>query len=323
VASSVITGTYVDPKTSNVTPQSFYDDWSKRQLWATSTRSNFGSMMSDCTFSDVEVGKLRRSHVESWVKSMESRLAASTIRTRIGNLRTVIRAAIMDRVMTSDPSLGVRLPRLRRAQAAMQIPTPEQVGAVLEAAEPWFKPFVALAAFAGLRLGEVAGVQATDIHFLKRTLQVTRQVQNEPGTLVVKPPKHGSERPVYLPDDLVTLLSKHIAEIGVHGAEGWLMPGLPPNRDSLQWYFQRTRERAGVNDLKPHGLRHFYASGLIANGADFVTVQRALRHANASTTLQVYSHLWHTAEDRTRAAAADLMRASLGSADSSRTRQAL
>ena len=34
-----------------------------------------------------------------------------------------------------------------------------------------------------------------------------------------------------------------------------------------------------------------------------MTVQRALGHAKATTTLNTYSHLWPTAEDRTRQAA--------------------
>lgn len=51
-----------------------------------------------------------------------------------------------------------------------------------------------------------------------------------------------------------------------------------------------------------------------------VTVQRALGHKSAAITLDVYAHLWPTAEDRTRAAAADLMEEVLGSAaDSLRT----
>ncbi|HVD18537.1 MAG TPA: site-specific integrase [Propionibacteriaceae bacterium] len=71
---------------------------------------------------------------------------------------------------------------------------------------------------------------------------------------------------------------------------------------------------------RTHDLRHFYASGLIASGCDVVTVQRALGHAKATTTLNTYAHLWPTAEDRTRAAAADLM-ASAAVADSLRTRE--
>ncbi|PZE71767.1 site-specific integrase [Curtobacterium sp. MCPF17_018] len=312
-------GTWTTPTERRTTLRGFYDDWSPRQIWASSTRDSYNITMNDCTFDTVEVGKLRRSHVEAWVKDMQGRLAPGTIKTRVGNVRTVIRAAMADRVLTVDPSIGVRLPRTRRAEVAMVIPTPEQVGAIVNAAESWFRPFVALAAFAGLRIGEVAGVQQGDIAFLKRTLQVSRQVQKEPGTLAVIPPKHGSERKVYLPDALVTMLSEHVANIGVHGDEGWLLPGRPPNPDSLRWHWNKTLEAAGVIGFTPHDMRHYYASGLIAHGADVVTVQRALGHAKASTTLNTYSHLWGTAEDVTRAAAADLMTSSLAPADSLRT----
>lgn len=63
---------------------------------------------------------------------------------------------------------------------------------------------------------------------------------------------------------------------------------------------------AGV-DVKLHDLRHYFASGLIAAGCDVVTVQHALGHSKATTTLTTYSHLFGTAEDRTRQAAASLM----------------
>jgi hypothetical protein len=46
-------------------------------------------------------------------------------------------------------------------------------------------------------------------------------------------------------------------------------------------------------------------------GCDVVTVQRALGHASANTTLATYSHLWPDADDRTRTAAEHLMAAAL------------
>ena len=69
---------------------------------------------------------------------------------------------------------------------------------------------------------------------------------------------------------------------------------------------------AGVTGVTPHDLRHFYASGLIRAGCDVVTVQRALGHSSATTTLATYSHLWPDANDRTRRAAAELLDAALG-----------
>jgi integrase len=69
--------------------------------------------------------------------------------------------------------------------------------------------------------------------------------------------------------------------------------------------YRRKRERS------LHDLRHFYASALIGAGCDVVTVQKALGHAKATTTLDTYSHLWPDAEDRTRNAAAAVMRTAL------------
>lgn len=81
----------------------------------------------------------------------------------------------------------------------------------------------------------------------------------------------------------------------------------PMYDNDIDWRWRATRTSAGLPHVRLHDLRHFYASGLIAAGCDVVTVQRALGHSSATTTLNTYSHLWPTAEDRTRAAAADLM----------------
>ena len=46
---------------------------------------------------------------------------------------------------------------------------------------------------------------------------------------------------------------------------------------------------------------------------------RALGHASATVTLNTYAHLWPTAEDRTRAAAAAMLAETLSAADHKRT----
>lgn len=90
------------------------------------------------------------------------------------------------------------------------------------------------------------------------------------------------------------------------------------NNAGEEW--RRIRQAAGLSaDVTLHTLRHTYASNLIASGCDVVTVQRALGHSQPSITLNVYSHLWPSAEDHTRAATADFMASVTGSADSLRT----
>jgi integrase len=304
VTTAVVTGQYVDPRAGRVTFQSFYADWSKRQLWQSTTVRAMDFAANSVTFADLPLNRVRRSHVEAWVKAMVVKpLAAGTIKTRFTNVHAVFRAAVGDKIIATDPCEGVALPARRRAEHSMMLPTPQQVGALIEAADPDFAPFIALAAFAGLRLGECAGLQVGDVEFLKRQLRVARQVQCGE----IRAPKYGSERTVFLPDGLLAMLSDLISR---STQTSWLFTsgdGKPLYHVAAARRWRWARERAGITGTTFHDLRHFYASGLIAAGCDVVTVQKAMGHANATTTLNTYAHLWPTAEDRTRAAAADLM----------------
>ncbi|GEC74201.1 site-specific integrase [Microbacterium maritypicum] len=80
------------------------------------------------------------------------------------------------------------------------------------------------------------------------------------------------------------------------------------NRNSAGEEWRRIRKAAGLgDDVTLHNLRHTFASNLIASGCDVVTVQRALGHSQPSITLNVYSHLWPSAEDKTRSATSTFM----------------
>jgi integrase len=322
--SALVTGTHVDPKAGRITFDAYFDQWSARQVWVRGTLDAMTLAAKSVTFWNLPMRVIRRSHIEAWVKKMHADgLAPGTVTTRYNNVRTAFRAAKRDKIIGSDPTEGISLPRQRRAEAAMRIPTPEEVGKILAAADVWFKPFIALCAFAGLRQGEAAAVKLDDIDFLRRRLTLSRQVQRVAGAAPgarreFRPPKYGSERIVLLPEGLVTILSEHVRAVGV-SPEGWLFVG-PPLKTTVGRWWHKTLKNAGLSGIRMHDLRHFYASGLIANGCDVVTVQRALGHSNATTTLTTYSHLWPTTEERISKASEALMKSSVGIlADSVRT----
>jgi integrase len=317
VTSAVVTGTYADPQAGRITFSAFFGEWSARQVWAPGTVLAMSLAARSVPFGGKPMNQVRRSEVESWIKTMHTTgLAPGTIKTRYVNVRSVFRAAVKDRVIGSDPTDGVRLPRGRRADMAISIPTPEEVGQLMALADGRFRSFIALCAFAGLRLGEAAGVQLGDVDFLRKSLKVSRQVQRvNGGAIDVRAPKYGSERVIYLADSLVNMLAEHVSAHGTTGRDRWLFAGEgdgPPHQNTVGYWWRKTLRGAGLTAIKLHDLRHFYASGLIAAGCDVVTVQRSLGHAKATTTLNTYAHLWPTAEDRTRKASESIMSASLG-----------
>ena len=128
------------------------------------------------------------------------------------NVRSVFRAAVRDGLIATDPTVRVRLPRQRKREASMAIPTPETVRRIMEAADPRFRAFVGLCALAGLRLGEAAALQVDDVDFLRREIHVRRQVQRVNGGEVdIRLPKYNSERTIHAAQALIDMLAEHVA----------------------------------------------------------------------------------------------------------------
>jgi integrase len=326
---SLVTGQHVDPNAGRITFGDYFERWAPRQVWTSGTERAMRLAAGSVTFGNVPLRSLVRGHIESWVKAMQAAdrgggkpkgLAPGTIRTRFNNVRSVLRAAVRDRLIPVDPSEGVRLPRGRRAHISLTLPTTEQVRKLLDVAEPPFRLFIALCGFAGLRLGEAAALQVGDVDLAQRTLRVSRQVQRENfGHVEIRAPKYGSERAIYLADALAAMLARHIADLPEgSGPETWIFKGEngnPPHQNTVGYWWRKAKKAAGHEGIRLHDLRHFFASGLIAAGCDVVTVQRALGHGSATVTLNTYAHLWPSAEDRTRNAAAAMLADVLGAAD--------
>ncbi|WP_278373410.1 tyrosine-type recombinase/integrase [Brevibacterium casei] len=325
------TGTWVEPAAGKMTLEEWFDEWSSIQVWEHGTYLAAEQAVRSTPFLNRQLDKITVNDVQAWVKSMtkpngrrNKGLEPSTIKTRYNYLHMCFSAAKKARKIGVVPSEDVTLPRLKRGGSSMLIPEPEQVRQVLESSEPYFATFISLCAFAGLRLGEAAGMQLDDVDFLKRTISVNRQVQGATNSEIrVGEPKYGSRRTIHVSERLIEVLSRHIADYGIREDENgqWLLSngGHLFQRGSAGHYWREARAKVGMDDFTLHSLRHFFASGLIAAGCDVVTVQHALGHSTPAITLNTYGHLWPNADDKTRSAGTALMDSVFPSADSVRT----
>ena len=63
---------------------------------------------------------------------------------------------------------------------------------------------------------------------------------------------------------------------------------------AVQRILDKRGKQAGImRDISPHGIRHYFATNLLKNGADIRSVQMMLGHASINTT-QVYTNISDT-----------------------------
>ena len=97
------------------------------------------------------------------------------------------------------------------------------------------------------------------------------------------------------------------AQITRYGRHATLLTGTGGGQLS-SWAVERAMRTARKKvpglpaGFRYHDLRHYFASLLIASGADVKTVQARLRHASAKTTLDTYGHMWPNRDESTPAA---------------------
>ena len=144
----------------------------------------------------------------------------------------------------------------------------------------------------GLRIGEVCGLQWSDIDFEKQILTVRRTVQRvqaETGAelLIDAPKTSSSRRSVPIPDFMMHLLKKFRSQNNIYLLSGTAHPTEPR---TLQRRFKAVLKKANLPSVNYHILRHMFATNCIKANFDVKTLSEILGHASVETTLKLYVH---------------------------------
>lgn len=269
-------------------------------------------------FGDRPIGSIRPAHVEAWVARTEQVIAPSTLRVVFAWLNRIMGDAVRDRLIRDNPCTGIELPEVVEREVQ---PLPlDAVDALAEAMPPHLRAAVLVAAWAGLRQGEVLGLRTHRLDLLGRghdergrrkppSIYVAEQLQTIGGAApVLVPPKtKRSVRRVPIPPHLVEVLAAHLAAYppGDNGFVFTNTVGRPIRRNLFGEVWRPAVARAGLTKgTRFHDLRHTYASMLIEAGESVVVVSKRLGHASATETLDTYGHMWPDSDEFTVSALA-------------------
>ncbi len=264
-------------------------------------------------FGEMPVTQIRREDVVSWVgEQVASGTKPDVIRLSMIALRCACKTAVTAGIIPANPVSEISLPR--REQREMCPLTIEQVEALAEAiSHPEIKQAgngahstrkdyrpdlalaVRLAAYTGLRAGELWALRRKHLDLEARTIRVQESVAEVNGQLVFGTTKTGLSRAVTWPASLDEAINTHLSTRpdDINALVFVATNGSPVRHPGfMQRYFKPAVVRAGLpSSFRFHDLRHTHASLLIAMGAHPKAIQERLGHSSITVTLNTYGHL--------------------------------
>jgi integrase len=264
----------------------------------------------------VQLGKFQTVHVEDCYAEMERKGATAWTRKMAGTLLgNALRHAVRLKLIPHNPAADII--KARPEEKEMLFFTEPQARHFLESARSHrLYALFALAIGAGMRQGELLGLQWTDIDFDKSSVTVGRTLSQIKGEVVLKEPKSKrSRRTIALPRFVMDALREHrhamLKEGNIAAPVFCTSSGNFTQRSNLLTKMfkplvrranQKATEAAARNNTEPallpeirfHDLRHTHATTLLARGHSIKAVSQRLGHASIEITLKVYAHVLPT-----------------------------
>jgi integrase len=302
-SASQLAGLYVDPRAGRVTLRDYAEDWSSRQVHRPTTSEQVDGVLRRHVYpllGDRPLSSIMPSDIQRWVRHLSQTLAPSTVGVAHRILSGVLKSAVADRRIMSNPCVGTKLPKVSKKR--VQPISTQDLAAIVRRMPARHQALVIMAAGTGLRQGELFGLTIDRLDLAGRTVRVDRQMVNVNGRepYFAPPKSEASVRVVPLPASVVDALEHHLAHHPTKSLVFTNASGAPLRRSAFWTEWNRAIRQAELPHIRFHELRHYYASLLIRHGESVKTVQARLGHASASETLDTYSHLWPDSDDRTR-----------------------
>ena len=295
----IAAGTWTPPahRTKTIEHRTFGDysaDWLAARPLKPRTREHYARLLDRLilpAFATVPVKAITPDAVRSW----HTRLGDSTPTLRAhaySLLRAILTDAVHDGLIPANPA-HIRGAGNSKRVHKIKPASLDELGDLVSAMPEKYKVMTLLAAWCGLRFGELTELRRTDIDVKNGVIHVRRGVVRADGEVIVGTPKSAAgHRDVAIPPHLVPVVRDHLTR-NVNGRNGLLFPAndgishLAPS--SLYRVFYPARAAAGRPDLRWHDLRHTGAVLAAATGATLAELMGRLGHSTPGAALR-YQH---------------------------------
>jgi integrase len=292
-------GSWPDPRLARTTFSTWVEQWKRMtpELRPT-TRALYDYLLRSFllpTFGDLPLGRIDALAVRTWQADQHraAKVHTTTIAKAYRLLRRILQTAVEVGYLPRNPCTikGAGNERPIPVRAA----TVHQVAKLAEVIDQRYRALVLLAAYGGLRWGELIGLRVRHVDLLHGRVTVEDQITEVNGQLLVGPPKtDAGRRTVTLPAVVVQVLAGHLEQHAEPGVDGHVFPA--PDGGTLRRsnfnrrIWQPALTKAGLQGLRVHDLRHTAATLAAAAGATTKELMDRIGHSSPAAALR-YQHV--------------------------------
>ena len=240
-------------------------------------------------FGDKDVNQIKTEDIQ---KYLTSRLYSSCLKTKrqvkpatVNRELEIVRKIFNDGMkwgyVRNNPCKGVK--KLKEPERRIEYLAEEEVKHLLEQCSPEDKPLFAMAVYTGMRFGEIANLESSDVDFDKMVITVRIGSDTRETT------KSGKIRHIPIATSLLPYL-----EDQKQRANGLFFPSKiveGKKRTEVTKAFEGALRKAGINrHIRFHDLRHTFASHFVMKDGDLLALKAILGHSDLQM-VQRYAHL--------------------------------
>lgn len=272
----------------------YAERWLTERELKPSTRANYRDLLDRVLlpeFQDARLVAITPTRVRSWYATLDA--SRPTTRAHAyALLRTILGTAHADDLIDANPC------RIRGAGSApkqhkSEPATLDELATITAAMPERYRAMVLLAAWVGVRFGELTELRRRDVDLPARVVRVRRGVTRAEGEYVVGTPKSDAGiRDVAIPPHLVPALEQHLEQFVDGDADALLFPARHGGHmapATLYRVYYPAREAAGRPDLRWHDLRHTGATLAAVSGATLKELMSRIGHSTPQAAL-IYQH---------------------------------
>jgi integrase len=238
-----------------------------------SYRTSFNALLSH--FGDIPLATINSEMVTKFVAKRSSTVSNATVNRNLAFLSKCFRLAIERELATCNPVRGIQL---EESSGRLRFLTVAEIRKLLSTANGQLKDIIIVAIYTGLRKDEIFSLTWSDIH--KKSLTVQRKWKGE------------SYQAVRASQAALEAINRQPR------ASAYVFPNPSGDRRmSCRTAFENAVQKAGLQDVTFHTLRHTFASHAVMNGMPLKVLQEVLGHSKFDMVLK-YAHLADDHVDR-------------------------